>query len=211
MKKNEICEYLDYLFPHPRCELDYHTDYELLIAIVLSAQTTDRRVNMVTPVMFQKYPTLALLKEAPVKDLESILRPIGAFHKKALYVKELAKILDEEYHGVVPRDRELLDKLPGVGRKTINVFLSEYYHEAAIGVDTHVERISKRLGIVNKDDDVLEIEEKLMKYFPKEEWGKRHLQMVLFGRYYCKAIRPACQNCKLKFNCLEEKKNIYMT
>ena len=206
MKKNEICEYLDELFPHPRCELDYHTDYELLIAIVLSAQTTDKRVNMVTPILYQKYPSLALLKNASVEDLENILRSIGSFHKKAIYVKELAKILDEEYHGVVPRDRELLEKLPGVGRKTTNVFLSEYYHEAAIGVDTHVERISKRLGIVNKNDDVLEIEKKLMKYFPKEEWGKRHLQMVLFGRYYCKAIKPECESCRLKDICIEKKK-----
>ena len=195
MKTNNISFYLDELFPNPKCELIYHNDYELLIAIVLSAQTTDKRVNIVTPLLFDKYKDLEALKKASLKDLEEILRPIGSFH---------------EYGSVVPRDRELLLKLPGVGRKTINVFLSEYYNEAAIGVDTHVERVSKRLGIAKNKDDVLIIEKKLMKYFPKEEWGRRHLQLVLFGRYYCKAIKPECYSCKLIDNCLEKNIFIYM-
>ncbi len=206
MKMNNIGNYLDGLFPNPRCELIYHNDYELLIAIVLSAQTTDKRVNMVTPILFGKYPNLESLSKAEIEDLESILRPIGSFHKKAEYVREIAFLLDTKYHGKVPRDREELLKLPGVGRKTINVFLSEYYHEPAIGVDTHVERVSKRLGIASKKDNVLKVEERLMKFFPKEEWGKRHLQMVLFGRYYCKAIKPECESCRLKDICIEKKK-----
>ncbi len=208
MKTNNISFYLDELFPNPKCELIYHNDYELLIAIVLSAQTTDKRVNIVTPLLFDKYKDLEALKKASLKDLEEILRPIGSFHKKASYIKDIATIIVDEYGSVVPRDRELLLKLPGVGRKTINVFLSEYYNEAAIGVDTHVERVSKRLGIAKNKDDVLIIEKKLMKYFPKEEWGRRHLQLVLFGRYYCKAIKPECYSCKLIDNCLEKKKNI---
>ena len=208
MKENRIGAYLDSLFPNPTCELIYHTDYELLLAIVLSAQTTDKRVNLVTPVLFQKYPTLNDLKEARLKDLEDILRPIGSFRKKASYMKDISTILVEQYDGKVPVDREELIKLPGVGRKTINVFLSEFYGEAAIGVDTHVERVSKRLRIASSKDDVLKVEKKLMKYFPKEEWGKRHLQMVLFGRYYCKAVKPECEDCKIRDICFEKKKNI---
>ncbi len=208
MKENRVGEYLDSLFPNPTCELIYHTDYELLLAIVLSAQTTDKRVNLVTPVLFQKYPTLKDLKEARLKDLEDILRPIGSFRKKASYMKDIATILVDQYDGKVPIDREELIKLPGVGRKTINVFLSEFYGEAAIGVDTHVERVSKRLRIASSKDDVLKVEKKLMKYFPKEEWGKRHLQMVLFGRYYCKAVKPECEDCKIRDICFEKKKNI---
>ena len=207
-KNNSIGEYLDLLFPNPRCELNYNKDYELLIAIVLSAQTTDKRVNSVTDILFTKYNSLSLLKKVPVSELETILRPIGSFHKKAQYVHELAKILDEEYRGEVPRDREVLVLLPGVGRKTSNVFLSEYYHEAYIGVDTHVERVSKRLGIAKKKDNVLDVENKLMKFFPKEEWARRHLQLVLFGRYYCKAIKPDCSTCQIKDICLEKKKNL---
>ena len=201
MKNELIEEYLDYLFPNPKCELIYHTDYELLIAVVLSAQSTDKRVNTVTPIIFKKYSTLKKLKEADLRDLEDIIRPVGSFRKKASYVKDIATILADEYNGVVPKERELLMKFPGVGRKTINVFLSEYYNEPAIAVDTHVERISKRLGIASKNDDVLKIEKKLMKFFKKEEWGRRHLQLVLFGRYYCKAVKPECSNCELKDIC----------
>jgi endonuclease-3 len=123
-------------------------------------------------------------------------------------MKDIATILVDQYDGKVPIDREELIKLPGVGRKTINVFLSEFYGEPAIGVDTHVERVSKRLRIAPKGADVVQVEKKLMKYFPKEEWGKRHLQMVLFGRYYCKAVKPECEDCKIRDICFEKKKNI---
>lgn len=205
---NRVGNYLDHLFPNPVCELNYNSDYELLIAIVLSAQTTDKRVNSVTDILFRKYNKLCLLKNASLDDIENILKPIGSFRKKALYVKEIARILDEEYDGVVPKDRDLLVSFPGVGRKTCNVFLSEYYHEAAFGVDTHVSRVSKRLGIASKSDDVLKIEKKLMKYFPKDEWARRHLQLVLFGRYHCKAIKPNCSNCELIDICKEKNKNI---
>lgn len=207
MKMNRVLEYLDELYPNPKCELIYHNDYELLICIVLSAQTTDKMVNSVSSELFKKYSTLEKIKVAPLDDLERILRPIG-FKKKAAYVKEIATILHDNYDDKVPKDREILMKLPGVGRKTINVFLSEYYGEAAIAVDTHVERVSKRLKIASKNDDVLKVENKLMKKIPKNEWGKRHLQLVLFGRYFCKAIKPECYNCKLIDMCSEKKKNI---
>lgn len=205
-KSKLIREYLDELFPDPKCELNYNNDYELLIAICLSAQTTDKRVNEVTKVLFEKYPRLEDIKNADVKDLEQIIRPLGSFHKKSCYVKELSTIIVDKYLSVVPTARTDLESLPGVGRKTVNVFLGEFYNYPAIAVDTHVERVSKRLRIAKKDSNVKEVEEKLMKFYPKKEWAKRHLQMVLFGRYYCKAIKPLCENCKLKEYCKEKRK-----
>ena len=206
MKRNRIDEYLELLFPNPKCELVYTSDYELLIAIVLSAQSTDKRVNMVLPIIFSKYPTLKELKMADLTDLEEIIHPVGSFRRKAYYVREIARLIDEEYAGVVPCDREALVKFPGVGRKTANVFLGEFYNYPAIAVDTHVERVSKRLGLAAYKDDVLRVEEKLMKFFHKDTWAKRHLQMVLFGRYYCKAVKPLCRDCLLKDLCREKKK-----
>lgn len=203
---SRIEEYLDYLFPNPKCELNYNTDYELLIAIMLSAQSTDKRVNSVTPIIFDKYPSLEKLKNADISDLESIIRPVGSFRKKASYMKEIARLIDDEYNGVVPTDREALESFPGVGRKTTNVFLSEFYNYPAIAVDTHVERVSKRLKLATMKDDVLKIEKKLMKKFDKNLWSKIHLQLVLFGRYHCKAVKPECENCRLQDMCREYKK-----
>ena len=196
-----IGDYLDEMFPNPKPELIFHTDYELLLAVMLSAQTTDKRVNTVTAVMFNKYPNLEKLMEADIKDLEDIIHPLGSFRKKAQYTKEIAKIIVEEYNGVVPTDKDILTTLPGIGRKTANVFLSEFYGYPAIAVDTHVERVSKRLKMAYLKDDVYKVEKKLERKFPKEEWSKRHLQLVLFGRYHCKAIKPNCSNCKLKDIC----------
>lgn len=206
MMTSRIEEYLDYLFPDPKCELNYTKDYELLIAIMLSAQSTDKRVNSVTPIIFNKYSTLEALKDASLSDLESIIRPVGSFRKKSFYMKEIARILVDDYQGVVPTDREKLESFPGVGRKTVNVFLSEFYNYPAIAVDTHVERVSKRLKLATLKDDVLKVEKKLMKKFDKSLWSKRHLQLVLFGRYYCKAVKPECETCKLKDICRGYKK-----
>ena len=206
MMTSRIEEYLDYLFPDPKCELNYTKDYELLIAIMLSAQSTDKRVNSVTPIIFNKYNTLEALKDASLSDLENIIRPVGSFRKKSFYTKEIARILVDECEGVVPTDREKLESFPGVGRKTVNVFLSEFYNYPAIAVDTHVERVSKRLKLATLKDDVLKVEKKLMKKFDKSLWSKRHLQLVLFGRYYCKAVKPECENCRLKDICRGYKK-----
>ena len=196
-----IGDYLDEMFPNPKPELIFHSDYELLLAVMLSAQTTDKRVNTVTAVMFNKYPNLEKLMDAEIKDLENIIHPLGSFRKKAQYTKEIAKIIVEEYNGVVPANKDILTTLPGIGRKTANVFLSEFYGYPAIAVDTHVERVSKRLKMAYLKDDVYKVEKKLERKFPKEEWSKRHLQLVLFGRYHCKAIKPNCSNCKLKDIC----------
>lgn len=207
MMTNDLLNYLDSLFPNPKCELTYRTDYELLMAVVLSAQSTDKRVNSVTPIIFSKYPTLEDLKNAELSDLEEIIRSVGSFRKKASFLKGIATRLVDEFDGVVPTDREILESFPGVGRKTVNVFLAEFYHLPAIAVDTHVERVSKRLKLAYSNDSVSDVERKLMKKIPKERWAKFHLQMVLFGRYYCKAVKPLCKNCPLKKYCREKKKN----
>ena len=199
-KSNMIGSYLDEVFPNPKCELNYTKDYELLIAVVLSAQTTDKGVNKVTDILFSKYD-LEGLKNAKLEDIINIIRPIGTYNRKALYVKEIATILLNKYNGVVPNNRKELESFPGVGRKVANVILAEWFKEPSIAVDTHVERVSKRLGLAKEKDDVLDVEKKLMKIFPKDSWGKRHLQLVLFGRYMCKSKNPLCNECKLKGIC----------
>lgn len=193
--------YLDELIPNPRCELEYNKDYELLLAVMLSAQTTDKRVNMVTKELFKKYDDLDKLSKADIHNLQEIIRPIGTFHKKALNVKEISKRLLEDQHGMVPNDRLYLESLPGVGRKTVNVVLANLYDENLIAVDTHVARVSKRLKLAKANDDVLIIEKKLNRKFPKDKLGRLHHQLVLFGRYYCKSQKPLCENCKLKKYC----------
>ena len=200
-KTNRILNYMNNLFPNAHCELEYNKDYELLIAIVLSAQTTDKRVNMVTKILFSKYPTLEELAEAKTEDIEKIIKPIGTFKKKSIFVKEIATRLVKEQNGIVPNNREYLETLSVVGRKTTNVFLSEYYHVPSIAVDTHVERVSKRLGLAKKTDTVKEVEESLMKKISKKNWIKTHHQFIFFGRYHCKAIKPCCSNCQLKDIC----------
>jgi len=205
---NRITSYLDELFPNPKCELNYNKDYELLIAVVLSAQTTDKRVNKVTEVLFEKYKSLKELKNSDIKDIEKIIKEIGTFRKKAIFVKDIARFLDENYDGHVPNNREVLESLNGVGRKTANVVLSNLFDEPCIAVDTHVSRVSKRLKLAYKNDSVEKIEKKLMKKLDKSIWSKTHHQMVLFGRYYCKAINPECNNCKLYDICREKRKNL---
>ncbi len=198
---NKILDYLDELFPNAICELNYNKPYELLIAIVLSAQTTDKRVNKVTNILFKKYPTIYELSIANTKEIENIIREIGTFKRKSIYVKEIAEKLYNDGYDTVPNDRKYIESLPGVGHKTANVFLSMIYNEPTIAVDTHVSRVSKRLKLVKEKDNVLDIEKKLMKIIPKERWSKTHHQLVLFGRYKCKAIKPECETCKLKDIC----------
>lgn len=197
---NNIFDYLDELFPNPRCELDYNKDYEFLIAVCLSAQTTDKRVNKVTKVLFSKYDSLDKLVVANILDIENIIKEIGTFRKKAVFVKEIAKAVLKN-GGVVPNDRNFLENIPGIGRKTANVVLATLFNEPTIAVDTHVKRVSARLNISKKNDEVLVVEKKLMKKVPKERWNRTHHQLVLFGRYKCRAIKPQCDDCKLKNIC----------
>lgn len=193
-------EKLDKMFPDARCELLYECDYELLIATVLSAQCTDKRVNVVTKNLFSKYDIYSLAT-ADVLDIENIIRSCGSFTKKSRYIIEIAKSLVSNYDGKVPNDRGYLESLPGVGRKTANVVLSNLYDVPAIAVDTHVERVSKRLKLALKNDTVLQVENKLMKKIPKEKWSRSHHQLVLFGRYICKAKNPECDKCLFYEDC----------
>jgi len=204
---NKLFEYLDKLFPNPKCELNYEKDYELLIAVMLSAQTTDKRVNMVTDILFKKYDSLEKLASANINDIIEIIKPIGTFNKKASNIINISKSLINDKNVIVPNDRKYLESLNGVGRKTTNVVLANLYDEPCIAVDTHISRVSKRLGIAKTNDDVLIIEEKLNKFFPKEKLSRLHHQLVLFGRYYCKAKNPLCKNCELKKICKEKGKN----
>lgn len=202
---NEIVNYLDEIIPNPKCELNYTKDYELLIATMLSAQTTDKRVNQVTSILFKKYDSLDKLRKANVDDIIKIIKSIGTFNKKASNIIAIANKLKER-NDIVPNDREFLESLPGVGRKTTNVVLSNIYNVSCIAVDTHVHRVSKRLNIAKEKDDVLTTEKKLNKYFKNQDLCRIHHQLVLFGRYFCKAQNPNCSGCKLKNMCKYFKK-----
>lgn len=200
---NKIFDYLDYIIPNPKCELNYNKDYELLIAVMLSAQTTDKRVNEVTSILFKKYDSLDKLSKANINDIKDIIKPIGTFNKKASNIIDISnRLLSLNY---VPNDYDFLLSLPGVGRKTTNLVLNTLYNEPYMAVDTHVSRVSIRLGLANKNDDVLEIEKKLYKKIPMIRLNKTHHQLVLFGRYYCKAINPLCDDCRLKDVCRYKK------
>lgn len=200
---SEFYRILDEIIPNPKCTLDYNLDYELLIATVLSAQCTDERVNKVTPLLFKKYDIYGLAK-AKKDDIVDIIRPCGSMVKKSEYLINIAKALTHDFEGHVPNDREYLENLPGVGRKTANVVLGNIFNIPTIAVDTHVERVAKRLGFASLDDDVLTIEKKLMELFPKEKWVKLHHQLLLFGRHTCKSRNPMCETCKLKKYCKEK-------
>lgn len=205
MKTKVIIDYFNEILPNAKCELNYTKDYELLLATMLSAQTTDKRVNMVTSVLFKKYPSLNSLANADHNDVISIIRSIGTYQKKASNLIKIANLLKDL--DKVPNDRDFLESLPGVGRKTTNVFLSNIYNVPLIAVDTHVKRVSIRLGLASSNDNVLVIEKKLNKLFKKEELSKLHHQLVLFGRYYCTSRKPSCEACKLKDMCKYYQKN----
>lgn len=198
--KCDLLEKLDIMIPDPKCELNYNKDYELLIATVLSAQCTDARVNMVTKELFSKYDIYSLAA-ANINDIKKIIKSVGTYTRKSEYIIEIAKRLVNDYNGKVPDDRKYLESLPGVGRKTCNVVLSNIYDVPTIAVDTHVERVSKRLNLVRQNDDVIKVENKLMKKIPKNKWSRFHHQMVLFGRYICKSKNPDCENCLLNNEC----------
>lgn len=205
-KLKRILDELDRLFPDARCELNYSNPLELLIAVMLSAQTTDASVNKLTETLFQKYRSVEDYASAPLSQLEQDLKRIGLYRNKAKNVKAMAQMLIDEFNGEVPANHDALQTLPGVGCKTANVVISEGFGYPAIAVDTHVERIAKRLGFAFKKDSVLTVEKKLMKKIPKERWIKTHHQLIFFGRYHCKAINPQCQDCRLIDICREPKR-----
>ena len=197
MKTNEIFEYLSKLYPNPNCELNWNKDYELLIAVMLSAQSTDKRVNEVTKVLFDKYKSIDELNNADINDIINIIKPVGNQNKKAIYIKNIASYLK---NNKIENNRKI-ESINGVGRKTTNLVLGLLFNKQCLPVDTHVERVSKRLNLVNINDNVNIIEKKLTKMFNDYDLVKLHLMLVLFGRYKCKAINPICNDCKLKEIC----------
>lgn len=203
-----ILDTLDSMYPDAKGELDHKNDFELLIAVVLSAQTTDKAVNIVTKELFSSYNDPFKLAKADPSDVMRIINKIGLYRNKTKNIIELSKIIVDKYNGIVPNNREDLITLPGVGRKTANVVISIAFNEPAIAVDTHVERVSKRLDLADSNDNVLTVEKKLMKKFPKNRWTKLHHQLIFFGRYHCKAKNPSCKTCPLADICIFSNKNL---
>ncbi|MCR8842891.1 endonuclease III [Paenibacillus sp. SC116] len=185
------------MFPDAHCELTHSNPFELTIAVLLSAQCTDEMVNKVTIDLFRKYKRPEDYIAVPLDELEQDIRRIGLFRNKAKNIQKLCHMLLESYDGEVPRQHDQLTTLPGVGRKTANVVVSNAFGVPAIAVDTHVERVSKRLGLANDEDSVLEVEKKLMRKIPKQEWTDTHHRLIFFGRYHCKAQSPRCEVCPL--------------
>ncbi|MCA1023260.1 endonuclease III [Halobacillus litoralis] len=196
------------MYPDAECELNHTNPFELLVAVVLSAQATDALVNKVTPDLFAKYKRPEDYVNVPLEELQNDIKRIGLFRNKAKNIKKLSETLLEKYDGEVPPTKEQLESLAGVGRKTANVVASVAFDEPAIAVDTHVERVSKRLGICRWKDSVLEVEKTLMRKVPVDEWSVTHHRMIFFGRYHCKAQRPSCEECPLLSLCREGQKRM---
>ena len=207
MKKTDsafIYEKLCEMYPDAHCELNYGTVFQLAVAVMLSAQTTDVSVNRVTPVLFDRYPDAASLAEAETCDVEDIIRSIGLYRNKARNIIAMSRTLVEQYGGNVPDTMEQLTQLPGIGRKSANVIMSEGFKQPAIAVDTHVHRVSWRLGIAKKSDTPEQTEQKLMKTFPKEQWSRLHHLLIFFGRYTCHSRKPECDSCPFAEICKEK-------
>ena len=196
-----LLSYFDELFPRAQCELFYTKDYELVIAVMLSAQTTDKSVNAVTSVLFKKYQSLDALNKASLEEIEEVIKPIGLYKNKAKNLKRIVKDLVERFNYQVPSDKDLLMTLSGVGNKTAGVIRAEIFHIPDLPVDTHILRISKRLGLANQKDEPIDVERKLKKAIPEKRWIKSHHQLIHFGRYFCTARSPKCAECKIRDFC----------
>ncbi|KRL00059.1 endonuclease III [Liquorilactobacillus capillatus] len=195
-------------FPEARTSLEADTDFHFLLAVILSAQTTDKAVNLLTPRLFDTYPTPATLAVAEIEDVIPLVHSIGLYRNKGKYIIACAKDIVHKFGGQVPRTRQELMQLAGVGRKTADVVLAERFNIPAIAVDTHVTRVSKRLRIVPQKADVLTIEKTLMKKLPKDLWIKAHHCMIFWGRYQCTARNPHCADCPLLSMCAEGQKRV---
>jgi endonuclease-3 len=199
-RASKIYSELEKLYPVVKCELDYRNHFELLIAVVLSAQTTDVSVNKVTPELFRKYPDVLSLAKAEFSDLHKLIKTIGLSNTKAKNIIALSKKLVEEKNGEVPADFDYLLTLPGVGRKTANVVLGEAFRIPTLPVDTHVLRVSNRLTLSDSNNP-LKVERDLAELYPQEQWYLLHLRLIHFGRYFCKAIKPRCEECPFTAFC----------
>ena len=204
-----IFSFFDELFPNASCELNYTSDYTLLIAVILSAQTTDKSVNLVTPELFRSFPTIESIADADISEIENHIRSIGLYRTKALNIQTCCRQIIDRFEGKVPSDKEALMSLPGVGAKTANVVRAELFHIPEIAVDTHVARISKRLYFAKPTDSVEIIEKKLRNVIPEERYIKTHHQMIHFGRYFCKAMNPNCSQCHLRAYCRKIKEETF--
>lgn len=203
-KSKYIYDTLKDIILEPKSELNFNNNFELIIAVLLSAQCTDKRVNMITPKLFEKYDTCYKLAEADLLDVEEIIKPCGFYHNKAKNIIALSRKLVDNFNGEVPSTMEELITLDGVGRKTANVVLAVAFDKPAIAVDTHVHRVSNRLGL-SKSNDVYKIEQDLMKAFDRKDWAEVHHLILLFGRYYCKSQNPKCDGCKFFDICTYKK------
>lgn len=196
-----VIEELEKLFPNAKCELNYRNVYELSVAVILSAQTSDASVNKITPILFDKYPTLKELSVAKYEDVFLIISPLGLAQRKAEYLIKFSNTVLNSYDGIVPNTIDELVKIPGIGRKTANVIVSEGYGLPGLAVDVHVTRVSKRLGFANEFATPDQIEKILKMYFPIEKWHDIHHKLIFMGRYLCKSQKPECFRCPFTHNC----------
>ncbi|MBS7576173.1 MULTISPECIES: endonuclease III [unclassified Enterococcus] len=199
----KVLEIIGEMFPNAKGELNSTTPFQLLIAVILSAQTTDKAVNLVTPALFSAYPTPEKLAIAPIEDVMEKISRIGLYRNKSKNIIQTARIIHEQFQDEIPRTHQALETLPGVGRKTANVVLGDAFGIPGIAVDTHVERVSKRLRIVKKSASVKEVELALMAKIPQDRWVLTHHQLILFGRYHCTAKKPKCEICPVFSYCGE--------
>lgn len=207
MNTHEILSNMMNLFPDARCELTHETAFQLLVAVVLSAQTTDIRVNIVTKDLFEVYPDAQSLSKGEFKKVQSLIKSIGLSQTKTKNIISLSQKIIDEFNGNVPSSMEELMMLDGVGRKTANVVLSEWFNVPAIAVDTHVERVSKRLRLVPNPKNVLQTEKILMRKIDRSMWSHAHHLFIFFGRYKCKAQNPICEGCPFQTFCRYYKQN----
>lgn len=205
MRPEQILDEIEVLYPDAHCELIHRTPFQLLVAVVLSAQTTDASVNRVTPALFEKWPDAASLQNAPLSEVEDVLRTLGLYRTKSKNIIALSRALTDTFGGVVPSTFRELESLPGVGRKTANVVRSVAFDIPSLAVDTHVERVSKRLGWAKPEDDVRKVEEKLRRKIPRERWNRAHHDLIFFGRYFCTARKPRCEECPFQSFCKKSK------
>ncbi|MBE7344693.1 endonuclease III [Staphylococcus haemolyticus] len=207
-KTLEMIDVIADMFPNAECELKHDNAFELTIAVLLSAQCTDNLVNKVTRTLFQKYKTPQDYLNVDIEELQNDIRSIGLYRNKAKNIQKLCQSLLEQFNGQIPSTHKELESLAGVGRKTANVVMSVAFDEPSLAVDTHVERVSKRLGINRWKDNVTQVEDRLCSIIPKERWSRSHHQLIFFGRYHCLARKPKCDICPLLDDCREGQKRM---
>lgn len=207
-KALEMIDVIADMFPNAECELKHDNAFELTIAVLLSAQCTDNLVNKVTRTLFQKYKTPQDYLNVDIEELQNDIRSIGLYRNKAKNIQKLCQSLLEQFNGQIPSTHKELESLSGVGRKTANVVMSVAFDEPSLAVDTHVERVSKRLGINRWKDNVTQVEDRLCSIIPKERWSRSHHQLIFFGRYHCLARKPKCDICPLLNDCREGQKRM---